>query len=223
MADTRNYSTQILSFDHDLLSEVEWMSAENARLRAQRPQPSDMREGVCPDADGLHLVWWPDELPVPLFTGKTGSRNLVVLYDPSIHYRDPSVYYVGGAGADMAQNQPIVGNESIQALLSDFLRYQRYVISALIGKPVAADDQAPMKGSVPGQDNAVTKRVNDVIDDLAARRVVGESRKDLRKALDAADKPETGPLPGGVHRAPEGLGRALGSTRYPFGIGGRSS
>jgi hypothetical protein len=72
-----------------------------------------------------------------------------------------------------------------------------------------ADDPMPAAGHVAGQDDAVTRRINDTIDDIGAGRVMQPSRDAVRKALDTADMPRTGRLPDGTHRAPEGLGRAL--------------
>jgi hypothetical protein len=53
-----------------------------------------------------------------------------------------------------------------------------------------------------GPSNPINDRANEVIGDLLNRRIVEPTRKELRRALDVADKPETGRLPDGTHRAP---------------------
>ncbi len=58
----------------------------------------------------------------------------------------------------------------------------------------------------------VEKRVNDVIDDLSARKIAAPDRMRLRGALDKAEAPLTGRA-----GADAGLGNAIGRTeRRPF-------
>lgn len=53
-----------------------------------------------------------------------------------------------------------------------------------------------------GPDDATHRTVNDVIKGLRNRVIVPAARKALGDALTDANKPETGRLPDGAHRAP---------------------
>ena len=49
-----------------------------------------VREGVDISGgakDGCHLVWWPDELPAPVFGGEPGTRLPVVVACPECERR----------------------------------------------------------------------------------------------------------------------------------------
>jgi len=80
---------------------------------------------------------------------------------------------------------------------------------------VTGDDPAPRR---IGPDDPAHNSARELIEHVIADRVTKPARDAVRKALDAADAPPQGKLPNGAHRAPEGLGKALGRTFANVGL-----
>ena len=80
---------------------------------------------------------------------------------------------------------------------------------------VTGDDPAPRR---IGPDDPAHNSARELIEHVIADRLTKPARDAVRKALDAADAPPQGKLPNGAHRAPEGLGKALGRTAANVGL-----
>lgn len=65
---------------------------------------------------------------------------------------------------------------------------------------IAHDDAVEPKSI--GPDDQLHRAVNEVVKGLRERFVVPEARKELGRALDQANQPQTGRTPDGAHRAP---------------------